>query len=384
MGKNAMSFVVPIALGALTGGFGTIGAAGSGFGAGMGQGFVGNIANTLFSASAANPLTMMNMAVTGALVGGVTAGAMSMMTPEEPMAPDYSQMFGQQQSMLTQQQSFGRKPTGELEQMLEFGTDYEKNQAYDELQRRGEDEGRLQDLQTRRGRTEERQGEIDEYIDRNAPPTEDELDILRASLVSEEEDKLDADIEAERTRAKQVMARRGLGSSNALSQLNARLEDVRYKGQLAIRNDVNNRVLSYASGVSALQDQGLTRLMQASSMEEATSRYDLGMQDSERKLQEGLRQSKTAQQNALELNKFRTEVTGLNQSYEQQMQDRSNTMALGLGAMGIAAPRIWPDKPDPAPTTNIYNVPLGGGTSSQPGSSNEIDIWAPPPTKQGV
>ena len=384
MGKKAMSFVVPIALGALTGGFGAIGAAGSGAGAGLGQGFIGTIANTLFSASAANPLTMMNMAVTGALVGGVTAGAMSMMTPEEPMAPDYSQMFGQQQSMLTQQQSFGRKPTGELEQMLEFGTDYEKNQAYDELQRRGEDEGRLQDLQTRRGRTEERQGEIDEYIDRNAPPTEDELDILRASLVSEEEDKLDADIEAERTRAKQVMARRGLGSSNALSQLNARLEDVRYKGQLAIRNDVNNRVLSYASGVSALQDQGLTRLMQASSMEEATSRYDLGMQDSERKLQEGLRQSKTAQQNALELNKFRTEVTGLNQSYEQQMQDRSNTMALGLGAMGIAAPRIWPDKPDPAPTTNIYNVPLGGGTSSQPGSSNEIDIWAPPPTKQGV
>ena len=363
-----MSFVVPIALGALTGGMSSV--TGS---------FMSTVSNALWSST-----TPTMMAVTGGLMGGIGAMAMNTMMPPVPEQPDYGEMFGQQQSMLTQQQSFGRKPTGELEQMLEFGTDYEKNQAYDELQRRGEDEGRLQDLQTRRGRTEERQGEIDEYIDRNAPPTEDELDILRASLVSEEEDKLDADIEAERTRAKQVMARRGLGSSNALSQLNARLEDVRYKGQLAIRNDVNNRVLSYASGVSALQDQGLTRLMQASSMEEATSRYDLGMQDSERKLQEGLRQSKTAQQNALELNKFRTEVTGLNQSYEQQMQDRSNTMALGLGAMGIAAPRIWPDKPDPAPTTNIYNVPLGGGTSSQPGSSNEIDIWAPPPTKQGV
>ena len=128
-------------------------------------------------------------------------------------------------------------------------------------------------------------------------------------MVQEEEDKLDADIEAERTRAKQVMARRGLGSSNALSQLNARLEDVRAKGTLAIRNDVNNRVLNYAKGIGSLQDQGLTRLMQASSMEDATSRFDLGMQDSERRLQEGLRQSSTAQQNELALNKFRAEVT---------------------------------------------------------------------------
>ena len=344
MGKNFGRMILPMAIGAFTGGIGSIGTV-------AGKGFLGTISQW----AATNIGSFMTPLVTGALIGAVGGAATSMMTPEAPEAPDYSGMFGMQQSMLTQQQSFGRKATGELEQMLEFGSDYEKNQAYDELRRRGEDESRLQDLQTRRGRTEERQGEIDEYIDRNAPPTEDELDILRASLVSEEEDKLDADIEAERTRAKQVMARRGLGSSNAMSQLNARLEDVRYKGQLAIRNDVNNRVLSYASGVSALQDQGLTRLMQASSMEEATSRYDLGMQDSERKLEEGLRQSKTAQQNALELNKFRTEVTGLNQSYEQQMQDRSNTMALGLGAIGIAAPRIWPD-PVAEPAKNIFNI----------------------------
>ena len=340
MGRRAMSFVVPIALGALTGGFGTIGTTGAG--AGLGQGFVGNIANTLFSASAANPLTMMNMAVTGALVGGVTAGAMSMMTPEELPPPDYSGMFGQQQAALTEQQSFGRRPTGELEQMLEFGTDYEKNQAHDELARRGEDEQRLTEIATRRDRTEERQGEIDEYIDRNAPPTESELDVLRASLISQEEDKLDSDIEAERTRAKQVMARRGLGSSNALSQLNARLEDVRAKGNLAIRNDVNNRVLNYAQGVGSLQTEGLNRLMKASSMEDASSRYDLDMGDAERRLQEGLRQSSTAQQNELALNKFRAEVTGMNTAYEQSMASQQNTALLGLGALGIAAPRIWP------------------------------------------
>ena len=173
-----------------------------------------------------------------------------------------------------------------------------------------------------------------------------------------------------------------------MSQLNARLEDVRAKGGLAIRNDVNNRVLNYAKGIGSLQDQGLTRLMQASSMEEATSRHDLGMQDAERKLQEGLRQSNTSQQAALELNKFRTEVTGMNQRYEQDMANRTNTMALGLGALGIAAPRIWPtseDKDTPNQTNNPW--PFIANTIDsrmQPKSTPQGlvgDPFAPPPTQ---
>ena len=324
MGGRAMQIVVPMAIGAFTGG---MGAPATGFA----EGIVGGTAKSLFGNMISNTFThTMASAVTGALIGGVGAGAMQMMTPDLPAQPDYSQQFGEQQAMLTQQQSFGRRSTGELEQMLEFGTDYEKNQAFDELQRRGEDEQRLTDIQTRRERTDERQGEIDDYIERNAPPTEDELNILRATLIQEEEDKLDSDIEAERTRAKQVMARRGMGSSNAMAQLNARLEDVRYKGNLAIRNDVNNRVLNYAKGVGAIQDQGLQRLMSASSMDEATSRFDIAMQDSERKLQEGLRQSSTANQNALALNKFRTEVTGLNNAYEAELNRQNTTALLGL------------------------------------------------------
>ena len=380
MGGRAMNIVVPMALGAMTGGFGS---------AVAGQGLVGNVGGTLFNLAADTALTTMQGAITGALIGGVGAGAMQMMTPDLPAQPDYSQQFGEQQAMLTQQQSFGRRSTGELEQMLEFGTDYEKNQAFDELQRRGEDEQRLTDIQTRRERTDERQGEIDDYIERNAPPTEGELDILRATLVQEEEDKLDSDIEAERTRAKQVMARRGMGSSNAMSQLNARLEDVRYKGNLAIRNDVNNRVLNYAKGVGSLQDQGLQRLMSASSMDEATSRFDIAMQDSERKLQEGLRQSSTANQNALALNKFRTEVTGLNNAYEAELNRQNTTALLGLGALGIAAPRIWPtaeDKETPASPGGSNPYQWAGTIDSrmQPKSSSQglvADPFAPPATQ---
>ncbi len=323
----------------------------------MGQQLVMGIAN-------ASPIMMG--------LGGYSVG--NMMNPE-PELPDYSGMFAQQQGQLTEQQSFGRKPTGELEQMLEYGTDYEKNQAFAELERRGEDETRLMEIQTRRDRTDERQAEIDDYIDRNAPPTEGELDILRATLVREEEDKLNRDIEAERTRAKQVMARRGLGSSNALSQLNARLEDVRAKGGLAIRNDVNNRVLNYAKGIGSLQDQGLTRLMQASSMEDATSRFDLGMQDAERRLQEGLRQSSTAQQNELALNKFRADVTGMNQQYEQQVAKQNADAQLALGAVGIAAPRIWP-----SPLEKALASTLGGTTDPK----NPSKPFNPMPTGESL
>ena len=384
MGGRAMQIVVPMAIGAFTGG---MGAPATGFA----EGIVGGTAKNLIGNMISSTFTeTMASAVTGALIGGVGAGAMQMMTPDLPAQPDYSQQFGEQQAMLTQQQSFGRRSTGELEQMLEFGTDYEKNQAFDELQRRGEDEQRLTDIQTRRERTDERQGEIDDYIERNAPPTEDELNILRATLIQEEEDKLDSDIEAERTRAKQVMARRGMGSSNAMAQLNARLEDVRYKGNLAIRNDVNNRVLNYAKGVGAIQDQGLQRLMSASSMDEATSRFDIAMQDSERKLQEGLRQSSTANQNALALNKFRTEVTGLNNAYEAELNRQNTTALLGLGALGIAAPRIWPtaeDKETPASpggSNPFQNIGAVVDARSKPKSNSQglfvTDPLAPPPS----
>ena len=356
MGKKTMSFVVPIVMAVAMPYVATWAAGGSttlmATGGGAGLGVTGGSGALLTGAAAETAVASLgfmdsallyasNVGMGQSLLTGAAMGYLGGMQ-EEPVAPDYSNMFAQQQGQLTQQQSFGRKATGELEQMLEFGSDYEKNQAYDELQRRGEDTQRLDDLSTRRGRTEERQGEIDEYIDRNAPPNEDELNILRASLVTQEEDKLDADIEAERIRAKQVMARKGLGSSNALSQLNARLEDVRAKGKLAIRNDVDSRVVNYAKGISSLQSEGLNRLMSASSMEEATSRYDLGMQDSERKLQEGLRQSSIASQNTMALEKFRAEVTGQNQAYEKAMESQNNTAMLGLGAMGIAAPRIWP------------------------------------------
>ena len=79
MGGRAMNIVVPMALGAMTGGFGS---------AVAGQGLVGNVGGTLFNLAADTALTTMQGAITGALIGGVGAGAMQMMTPDLPAQPD--------------------------------------------------------------------------------------------------------------------------------------------------------------------------------------------------------------------------------------------------------------------------------------------------------
>ena len=83
--------------------------------------------------TAAMATTIGGLATGGFSMGSMMAAGMMAITMMQPeiQAPDYSNMFAQQQQGLTQQQSFGRKATGELEQMLEFGSDYEKNQAYD-------------------------------------------------------------------------------------------------------------------------------------------------------------------------------------------------------------------------------------------------------------
>ena len=164
MGGDAGKMIVPMAL-AIAAPYAAGAALGVGSSAGLATGVTTAKTGALVAGKGASLLSqalvpIANTSFMGSLITGAgLAYANSMETPE---APDYSGMFAQQQGQLTEQQSFGRRPTGELEQMLEYGTDYEKNQAYNELQRRGEDETRLMEIQTRRDRTDERQAEIDD------------------------------------------------------------------------------------------------------------------------------------------------------------------------------------------------------------------------------
>lgn len=266
-------------------------------------------------------------------LGGYSMG--NYITAEQPQMPDYSGMFGMQQSALSQQQSFTRKNTADLEGLLEYGSTAEKNQAFDELQRRGEDSARLLEIQTRRERTADNQEDIDRYIESATPPTDEEMQGLIASLKASEYRELEEDIDREMTNVKQVMARKGLGSSSAIAQLEARLAEVEQRGKLAIDRDVQDRVLNYQKGVEGIRNEGLNRILKGAGFEDTASRYNLQIGQQERNLQEGLRTSRTQDQNALGLEKFRAEVQGLNNQFVQETQAQQNQAMLGLGALGM-------------------------------------------------
>ncbi len=192
------------------------------------------------------------------------------------------------------------------------------------------------EIQTRNERTAENQEDIDRYIEGATPPSDEEMANMIATLKATEYQRLEEDIDEEMTNVKQVMARRGLGSSNAISQLEARLAQVEHEGKLAIDKNVQDRVLSYQQGVQGIRNEGLTRMLKGAGFEDTASRYNLELGQQERNLQEGLRSSKVQQQNALGLEKFRAEVQGLNNKFVAEEQRRNTDAMLGLGAVGMS------------------------------------------------
>lgn len=328
-----------------------------------------------FVTSALQSVSTMSPLMTG--LAGYSMGN-QLMTPE-PQVPDYGSMFQQQQGLLADSHSFGRKNTADLEGLLEFGSTHEKNQAFDELQRRGEDSARLLEIQTRNDRTAENQDEIDRYVESATPPTEEEMQGLIASLKASEYAELESDIDDEMTRVKQVMARRGLGSSNAIAQLEARLAEVEQQGKLAIDKDVQDRVLGFQQGVEGIRNEGLNRILKGAGYEDTASRYNLQVSQQERNLQEGLRTSRTQQQNALGLEKFRADVNTMNTKFTQDTANQRNSAMLGLGAMGMGMQYFGNNKtPATAPDiSNPYANPVGTSFGSPPITNQPMSMYMP-------
>ena len=340
MGGDAGKIIIPIAVG-IGAGFAAPALAGS-FGAGKvavtakalaAKGATLNAAQSAALASVQGQLATGGFSTMSAIGTGMAAN--NMMTPD-PQMPDYGGMFQQQQGLLEDQHSFGRKNTADLEGLLEFGSTHEKNQAFDELQRRGEDEARLLEIQTRNERTAENQDEIDRYVDSATPPTDEEMQGLIANLKAAEYRELEEDIDKELTNVSQIMLRRGLGSSNAMSQFQARLAEVEHRGKLAIDKDVQDRVLSFQQGVEGIRNEGLNRIMKGAGFEDTASRYNLQLGQQERNLQEGLRASRTQQTNTLGLEKFRADVDAMNTKFKQESANQRANAMLGLGAMNMA------------------------------------------------
>ena len=295
-------------------------------------------------------------------IGGAT---MQAMTPE-PQLPDYSQQFAGAQDALNYQHSFARKSTSDLENSLEFGSEYEKNQAFDELQRRGEDANRLNEIRTRSERSDENQADIDRYIAENAPPSQEEMQNLMTVLYNQEEQDLEKDVDERVTEMRQIQAKRGLGSSNATSQFEVRLAELEDEGKRNLKQSVQDRVLNYQTGVQGLYNQGLNRLLSGANYEDTVQLQNIGLADQQRALNQNFRNTRAADSTNLGLERFRAEMQGLNRQFDLDSQRANNMALMGLGGVQLAAGNYFGGNNNSNTSTKkeeTNNPYLGGGST---------------------
>tara|TARA_R110000765_G_scaffold111550_1_gene203400 strand:+ start:3447 stop:4556 length:1110 start_codon:yes stop_codon:yes gene_type:complete len=286
---------------------------------------------------------------TAALIGG---GLASAMFAETPQVPDFSSNFAEQSAFINTQQSFSRQGDSQLESLLASGTEYEKNQAFDELRRRGADENRLAEISTAQGRSAERQAEIDQYTTDNAPPSTEEIEILAQTLAAERQAGFDEDLDLERTRLKQVSAQRGTLDSNRNDDLNLRLASIGAQNRSSITNAALKTATGFQSDIQGIANQGYNRLLKGSSLAEEQSRFDLGLTEAERRYQENLRTARTSDQRNVAFQNFQSDLDRQIAVFQQRSQDSRSEAQLGLGIAqaGLISPRD-PFAPKPTGTT---------------------------------
>ena len=304
MGDDFGTIVVGMAIGALT--------AGMGAPVLFGKGITGTVASMIGTGAPGSLVGAGTAAMAGAIVGGLGSAAMGMAMPMlgggQPQMPDYSSQFGQMQSDLTQQQSYGRRGTSELESILLTGSEFEKNQAFDELRRRGEDETKLLEMSGRSTRSAEDQAQLDEFTERNAPPDASELELMAAQLQAERESGFARDLEAERTRLKQISATRGTLDSNRNREMNLRLAEIAAANRAELGAKARAEAVAFQTGIQDLQTTGYNRLLQGAGYAETQNRYNIELAEAERRYQESLRGAKNEDQRNLAFSKFQADL----------------------------------------------------------------------------
>ena len=339
-GEMIVPIIIGVGIGFATGGMGAVGGIG-GQGATWGNAIAGTAkaAKGLSGLTAALSSSMnIGMATAGALIGGVTSAGLGMMTGgmgQQPQMPDYSSQFGQMQGDLTQSQSYGRRGTSELESILLTGSEFEKNQAFDELRRRGEDETKLLEMSGRSTRSAEDQAQLDEFTERNAPPDASELELMAAQLQAERESGFARDLEAERTRLKQISAARGTLDSSRNREMNLRLAEIAAANRAELGAKARAEAVAFQTGIQDLQTTGYNRLLQGAGYAETQNRYNIELAEAERRYQESLRGAKTEDQRSLAFSKFQADLDRQLAVYNNEAAASRNKAMQQAGLMSI-------------------------------------------------
>jgi len=304
-----------------------------------------------------------SLAMAGAMAGGLTSAAIGMAMPmlgmgQQPQMPDYSSQFGQMQGDLTQQQSYGRRGTSDLESILLTGSEFEKNQAFDELRRRGEDETKLMEMSGRSTRSAQDQAALDQFTAENAPPSASDLELMAAQLQAERESGFARDLEQERTRLKQISAARGTLDSSRNREMNLRLAEIAAANRAEMGSRARAEAVAFQTGIQDLQTTGYNRLLQGAGYAETQNRYNIELSEAERRYQESLRGAKNEQQRDLAFSKFQADLDRQLAVYNNEAAASRNRAMQQAGLLAIPLRNAFnPQAPATGAITDIFSPP---------------------------
>ena len=272
------------------------------------------------------------------------------MKPAEVAMPDYGPQFEQQQAQLTDEQSYGRRGTAELEQILLTGSEFEKNQAFGELRRRGEDENKLLEMSGRSTRSAEDQAKLDQFVEENKPPTDTEMELMAAQIQAERQDSFNRDMELERTRLKQISAARGTLDSSRNREMNLRLAEIAAANTADLGRASRQEAVEFQKGIQDIGTQGYNRLLQGAGFAETQNRYNIELSEAERRYQESLRKAKTDDQRNLAFQKFQADMDRQLAVYNQESETSRARASQMLGLAEIPLKSVF-GAYNPSPTT---------------------------------
>jgi len=346
MGDDFTSTVLPIMIGVAVGfAFAPAGATTM-----MGEAAAGSFMEVAASEGMMAALGTASFSGTASMMAGLGTQMLMGGMGQQPQMPDYSQQFGQMQSDLTQSQSYGRRGTSELESILLTGSEFEKNQAFDELRRRGEDETKLLEMSGRSTRSAEDQAALDEFTERNAPPDASELELMAAQLQAERESGFARDLEAERTRLKQISAARGTLDSNRNREMNLRLAEIAAANRAELGSRARAEAVEFQTGIQDLQTTGYNRLLQGAGYAETQNRYNIELAEAERRYQESLRGAKTEDQRNLAFSKFQADLDRQLAVYNNEAAASRNRAMQQAGLAAIPLRHVFGGQTQPTPT----------------------------------
>mgnify|MGYP003152181928 FL=1 len=176
---------------------------------------------------------------------------------------------------------------------------------------------------------------------------------MAAQIQAERQESFNRDMEAERTRLKQISAARGTLDSSRNREMNLRLAEIAAANTADLGRASRAEAVEFQKGIQDIGTQGYNRLLQGAGFAETQNRYNIELSEAERRYQESLRKAKTDDQRNLAFQKFQADMDRQLAVYNQESETSRARASQMLGLAEIPLKSAF-GAYNPAPV-------LGGG-----------------------